>query len=1045
MKKTWKNRKLFIILIWFAFLSTIGIIFFTFENRLYDRSAKEKLVEQADGISRQLPDIIENDFCSQMTALQFLLSKLRSLSLVLEAYDNIEDARPFIDEFLVNADVDNLEIFDRQGKVLYYKGAGQSSKDTYTPDYVEAILDSKVYEVVAQSMEYREDLFDPLFVESATVEDDLEFFWGVGDRWLITMNDTLSDSQRKVATFFSWSNVLKGIKIGRTGYMLSFNPENNTIISCPDEALTGSSICTLDIHTDHQITTVEELRAYLDSPGRIVKLKIGGEKCYSLMLDVNSVLLQVVLPMSEIRGDVNRSFFTLYFLLLLVTGLCLVFALIHANDPDATIKSFGRFGWNKTQAGKLNFISIIAIAFAFTTGVYLQALSVHADIFNYNYKVDEIVKVSQANSEALEELQDWCDKEALTRGRIAKAILENMDEERLDGEFMTELFEALSIRYLYVFDGDGNIIATNSPFDRVVLDESSPFYELIQGRPYLVQRPEEDRVSGELLQNVGISIRDDNNRSDGCLLLSVIPGELETIKKNLSLEDIFDQIGLMDKTVVVVVNNSDATIEYMARIEDGQYNSNIAALDCIGKDISYVGIDQQWLKDDFNGTIFLLDNRYFSSVRQSANQFYLVMRPKIGLEFSDLIPAFIVAATTIAFLLQLVLFSCIERNPDERKTEIQKAKEEERAADEEETAAEEKAEEETHKTDDVVSMLDKLLYKQKPYFEERWPDDCKKWKDKTEEEKFSKLSKIALLFIMVVEIIHTLMAKEQSVWYYCMKGNWGTGVNLYSITACVITICIMFVVKLVLHKILFVTARAVGPRGETICHLLDNFLAYALVIGGFFVCLHNLGASNTALSLTGGVAGVIFGIGCQNIVADILAGIIMSFEGVIHVGDFVQFNGQYAVVLNIGVRTTQLKWFSEITVIRNNDFKNYVNMPANNEDRVTTSLSIDLKESLERVEEVLNSELPAIHDRICEIIGEEIKGPEYRGVDKITENAVVLGFCIYGKGKYYALLGRVLNGELKKMCERNDINIAMSQVVVNEPKKYTEGVDQAKI
>ncbi len=1035
MKRVWKNRKLFIILIWIAFLSAIGSIFFTFENRLYDRSAKEKLVEQAEGITRQLPEIIENDFCSQMTALQMIQYKLRSLALVLESYESIEEARTFLDEFTESADVDYVDVFDREGNVIYHNGVSPEVEKVYSKGFILNALDFRVYEFAAGNLDYRDELFDYLFLESAKVKEELDYYWGVGKRWLISMKSSMSDSQKKVETFFSWSNVLKGIKIGRTGYMLSFNPNDNTIISCPDDSLTGSPISSIDMQAEGQLTTVEEIRALFGEPGRIVKLKIGGEKCYSLILDVNSVLLQVVLPLSEIRGDVNRSFFTLYFLLLLVTGLCLIYALIHVNDPDAIITDKGRFGWNRTQAGKLNFISIIAIIGVFIAGVYLQALSVHADIFNYNFKVDEIVKVSKSNNEALEELQNWCDKEALARGRIVKTILTNSEDYEIDKAFMEKLFEALSIRYMYVFDSDGNIVATNSPYDRIVLDDSSPFGELLEGRPYLVQSPEEDRVTGELLQTVGLSIRDENDRSNGCILLSVIPGELETIRKNLGFEDIFDQIGLMDETIVVVVNNLDSTIEYMARIEDGQYNSNIAALDYIGKDVSYVGLDSQWLKDDFNGTMFLMKNRYFSSVRQAGDQFYLVMRPKIGLEFSDLIPAFIVTATTIVFLLQLVLFSCIEKNPGLR--EIEKEKEEEKPKEEEEV-------EDANKTDDVVAMLDKLLYKKKPYFEERWPDDCKKWEDKTEEEKFSKLSKIIVLFIMVVEVFHTLFAKESSLWYYCMKGNWGTGINLYSITSCVITICIMFVAKMILHKILFVTARAVGPRGETICHLLDNFLAYALVIGGFFVCLHNLGASTTTLSLTGGVAGVIFGIGCQNIVADILAGIIMAFEDEVHVGDFVQLNNQYAIVLNIGVRTTELKWFGEITVIRNNDFKNYINRPANREDRVTTTLNIDLKESLEKVEEILAKELPVIHDRISETIGDEVRGPEYRGVNEITENAVVLGFCIYGKGVYHALLVRVMNAELKKMCERNGINIAMSQVVVNEPRNYTSKVGSPK-
>jgi len=682
MKCTWKHRKLFIILIWAAFLSTVGIIFFSFENRLYDRTAKERLVEQSESISRQLPEIIENDYCSQITALQTMLAKLRSLALELEPYDSIEDAKPFLDAFIESADINAIKIYDRQGNVLYKTTDDPSFSSAFSDEEIRDILDTRLYELVAQDMDYREEFYEPFFIESDGVYENSDFFWGVGDRWLISMRNSLSDAQLDVETFFAWSNVLQGVKIGRSGYILSFNPETNSIISCPDDNLKGSPIEALNIYTDHQITTVEELESVLGEPGEIIKLKIDGSDCYSLRLAVESVLLQVVLPWSEIRGDVNRSFFTLYFLLLLVTLLCLIYALIHANDDDSTIQRKGAFGWNKTLAGKLNFVSAIAIVGVFVAGIYLEALAVNADIFNYSFKVDEIVKVSRANSEALENLQSWCDKEALTRSRIARTILSNKNEEDVTWEYLDTLSQTLNVRYIYVFDSEGNVTATNSPYDRIVIDQSSPFSELLKGRPYLIQKPKKDDVTGELLQTVGISVRDEENRSDGCILLTVIPGELETIRQNLGFEGIFNQIGLSNETVVIVVDNTASTIEYMAKIENGKYNSNIAAFDYLGKDISSAGISQQQLKDDFNGNLFVLENHYFASVRQSGDLFYLVMRPKVGLEASDFTPTIIVTVTTILFLLQLVLFSCLERDPENGERGKVSAEELSKAADE---------------------------------------------------------------------------------------------------------------------------------------------------------------------------------------------------------------------------------------------------------------------------------------------------------------------------------------------------------------------------
>lgn len=167
------------------------------------------------------------------------------------------------------------------------------------------------------------------------------------------------------------------------------------------------------------------------------------------------------------------------------------------------------------------------------------------------------------------------------------------------------------------------------------------------------------------------------------------------------------------------------------------------------------------------------------------------------------------------------------------------------------------------------------------------------------------------------------------------------------------------------------------------------------------------------------------------IVADILAGIFMTFEGVVHAGDMVMFNGKRGVVHSIGVRTTTLRWFNEDTIVRNNDFKNFINLPSLESERITTTIRIDLSESLDHVESILEKELPAIQERLCEITDSYVDGPTYLGVEELQENYIVLSFAILCEGRYLGMTLRQLNRELKKMCERNDIKLAMTQVVLH--------------
>ena len=124
-------------------------------------------------------------------------------------------------------------------------------------------------------------------------------------------------------------------------------------------------------------------------------------------------------------------------------------------------------------------------------------------------------------------------------------------------------------------------------------------------------------------------------------------------------------------------------------------------------------------------------------------------------------------------------------------------------------------------------------------------------------------------------------------------------------------------------------------------------------------------------------------------------------------------------------------------VVRNSELKNYVNLPANERNRMTVSIYIDFNEPLSRVESIIYSEMKAMHERFLRLTGDEdLLGPEYRGIQKFTDNGVALQFAIYTKGLYYGWITRELNRELKMMFERNDIRIAMPQIVVNEPVEH---------
>ena len=779
-----------------------------------------------------------------------------------------------------------------------------------------------------------------------------------------------------------------------------------------------------------------ELQEAFGTAGQITPVMIGEKKYFANRLQEGHSLMIALLPEEEIRDNVVNAASMLFVMIALISGICVLFAFFHIQDTeDFMRRPRGRYAWNSVLAGRLKIMFILTCVILFACGIYLEALSAYADTFRYtSNKVDGVVELVKDNNEATGLLADWFRDEYLAKCRIIRCIFDHTPQEERTREYTAELSAALGVEAIYLYDSDGRIRLTDSPYDRENLAEDDPFRALLRGRGEMVGELEQDADIGRSRQRAGISLLNEDNECIGLILIVTDPSGIERLRENLGFGGVFEQISLKDESFVLVVRSSDMTVEYLAEVQNGRHKVGMDAYDYTGYPISEMGISEAQLQDHYNGNLFVLQNRYFASVRRLNDYYLLVMRPQIRYTAVYLEPVAVAVGCTLFFALLLILLSCLE-NQETAARQQAKAAAKEAAAKQAEDGG---TEDPRHRDDDILTMLGRLINKKKPYFEQRWPEDCVRWKDKTTDDKFRTSLKYILILALTAIFVHALTAGEGSVWYYCFNGQWDSGINLYSVTNCLISICGLFVIKLVMHKLLFWTARAVGPRMETFCCLLDSFSGYALAIAGIFICLSHLGVGATALSLTGGVAGVIFGIGCQNIVADILAGILMVFEGIVSVGDFVSFNGQYGVVVSIGVRTTRLIWFSEETIIRNNDFKNFINIPSDKEDRVVTCLSVNLRESLGRVEEILEQELPAIHDQMCRLAGEEVRGPKYQGVKQITDHSAVLMFELFCRGMYCGWLSRMLNRELKLMCERNGISIAMQQVVVHEPNANPE-------
>lgn len=218
-----------------------------------------------------------------------------------------------------------------------------------------------------------------------------------------------------------------------------------------------------------------------------------------------------------------------------------------------------------------------------------------------------------------------------------------------------------------------------------------------------------------------------------------------------------------------------------------------------------------------------------------------------------------------------------------------------------------------------------------------------------------------------------------------------------------------------------------SKKGKTLSKLLVSFLKWIIAITAIFFVISAWGASTTITLASAGILTLIIGLGSQSLVADILAGLFIVFEGDFQVGDIVVIDGWRGEVLEIGIRTTKLiDAGGNVKIISNNEIKSIINQ--------TQELSIakcyvgiPYNERIEKVEAIIADNIDKIKDKIPAIV----EGPFYKGVSELGESSVNLLFLAKCKEDDIYQVQRDLNRAVKIMFDDNGISIPFNQLDVH--------------
>lgn len=664
------------------------------------------------------------------------------------------------------------------------------------------------------------------------------------------------------------------------------------------------------------------------------------------------------------------------------------------------------------QNGKDLRRQLIAYSLVLTVGIfcmswYVQVLnSVTNDLNAMQSYADSGVSTLNTLQDTQKQVNSWFDAQYLIQCRIARDYVKSKGKENITRKDLADLSGKLGVQHIYVYDRDGKVLVTNSPYDHFRLSDdpeapSNAFRSLLDGADHVVQQPMPDEVSGARCQLIGVSLRDADDLSDGFVQISINPALRDYLTQPLGLDSVLTDMIVGLPTAAFAVDKKDHTL------------TATTGFGYVGESMDDFGYSAEKLRANRNGFLRHGDKTYYAGFGE-ADDCYLVPiaeRTTNTAAFMISVRIALVVLAGLALILVMALFryqqSVVEAAPP----------------------IEEVPEEPTQKLPSFKESAMRLTglssivrTRQKAGFEKRWHMNTAK-SEQTPGERVKAIAYKMLLVFCLVNLLPLLYGSLSnnnrfSGLAYVLYGNWEKGVNIFAVSSCLFLLFVLYVFVLVTSRLLYNIARVSDMRMETICLLLRSSLKYVSVIVFIYYGLSQFGIPTQALLASAGIITLAVSMGAKDMVNDIIAGFFILLEGNFKVGDFITVGSWSGIVQEIGLRTTRVNRFQETKILNNSSVKDIIN---SNEEaaHVALELPVGPGATQEDIEKILKMELPELAIDVSGVVS----APVYEGMDTGTDDCMLLRFSFDVKNSKQLSASREMSNRLKQLFERYGVDI----------------------
>jgi potassium efflux system protein len=169
---------------------------------------------------------------------------------------------------------------------------------------------------------------------------------------------------------------------------------------------------------------------------------------------------------------------------------------------------------------------------------------------------------------------------------------------------------------------------------------------------------------------------------------------------------------------------------------------------------------------------------------------------------------------------------------------------------------------------------------------------------------------VVAVFVWVISILRNLMIYERvgAILSYFINKPRTIGSISFSYASGVLFILIIWISSVLSQFVnfFFDEKQNPGPQKKTKLGSIALIVRITIWTAGFLIAVAAAGIPINKISILIGALGVGIGFGLQNLVNNLVSGIIIAFERPIQIGDTIEIGGKTGTVQEIGVRSSQI-------------------------------------------------------------------------------------------------------------------------------------------